>query len=300
MINSYWKDKKVLFIGDSITAKKEYPKVIEERLGIQAFYHCKNGAHIVAMVDGEKGLDGTYDEADTEDILRPLTKNDVADKDLIVFYGGYNNLLYGGHGGYRGKSCIPGKLGDLYHPDGTGEDTIAGIMQYAINRIYEELAKAGNTDCRILIVTVDCAGKNQWVNADGNSEFPANSGKSYKNFAVMQKVVAEANSLPCCDLFHTSGINKHTWCWFAAEPEELNLYYALHLLNEAGEVVSNEYTEYKHGESYYQKRDNKIVLEQYNEHAPYPYNRDQLHKSAAGYRRIGEVITGAIISAYGI
>lgn len=39
-MKSKWNNKKVLFIGDSITARKEYPKVIEEILGIQSFYHC--------------------------------------------------------------------------------------------------------------------------------------------------------------------------------------------------------------------------------------------------------------------
>lgn len=298
MINSCWKGKKVLFIGDSFTACGEYPKVVEEILGVEAFYHCKNGAHIVAMVDGEKGLYNTYnDETDKEGILRPLTADEVADKDLIVFYGGYNNLLYGG---YNGRSCAPGKLGDLYRCDGAGEDTIAGVMQYAINRIYEELVKADNLQCRILIVTVDCTGKNPWINSDGNCEFPPRSGKSYKNMAIVQKAVAERNSLPCCDLFHTSGINSQTWRYFGAEKDELNPYYSPYLLDKNGKVINREYVSYEHGESYYQIRDDKIVLEQYSGYAPYPYNCDQLHKSVAGYRRIGEAIAGAIISSYGI
>lgn len=293
MANGYWKDRKVLFIGDSITARREYPKAIENMLGIRSFYHCKDGAHIVAMVDGERGLDGVYD---SPELLRPLTADEVADKDLIVFYGGYNNLLYGG---YRMSSCDPGKPGDIYRPDGTGEDTIAGVMQYAINRIYEELAKANNTACRLMIVTVDWTGKNQWVNADGNSEFPPNSGRSYKNTAIIQKAVAERNALPCCDLFHTSGINPHTWCVFGAEAEARNEAFTPHLLDEKGNTVSDEYIVYAHQQAYYQLRDGKVVLEPYTGYVPYPYNRDQLHKSVAGYRRIGEVIAGSIIAAYG-
>ena len=53
------------------------------------------------------------------------------------------------------------------------------------------------------------------------------------------------------------------------------------------------------GESYYQIREGKVVLEKYEGAAPFPYIGDQLHKSPAGYRRIGEIIAGAIIAAYG-
>ena len=297
-MSNFWKNKNVLFIGDSITASKEYPKVIEESLGINVFYHCKSGADIVSMVDGERGLSGIYNElSDFEGILRPLTADSVRNMDLIVFFGGYNNILYGG---YNGNNCFPGNPGDLYNPDGTGQDTLAGIMQYAIERIYEELARAKNTTCRILIVTVDCAGKNKWINVDGCSEIEPNSGKSYKNYACVQKAVAEINLIPCCDLFHTSGINKHTWCCFGAESESFDPHYTMYPLNEAGEILSNEFIKYEHGKYYYQIRNNGVILEQYNEHVPYPYNRDQLHKSSAGYQRIGEVILGAIISAYGI
>ncbi len=296
-MGGYWKNKKVLFIGDSLTVRREYPKVIEEILGIKSFYHCKDGAHIVGMVDGERGLDGVYDDVTNDgSVLKPLDANEVADKDLIVLYGGYNNLLYGGYGG---RSCLPGKVGDLYRRDGSGEDTIAGVMQYAINRIYEELAKADNLTCRLLIVTVDCAGKNGWVNADGYSEFPPGSGKSFEYTANIQKAVAESNLLPCCDLFHSSGINRYTWCMFGAEASAFDARYSPYLLDENGVATSNEFVCYRRGHYYYQIRNGKVVLEQYNSNVPYPYNGDQLHKSSAGYRRIGEVIAGAIITAYG-
>ena len=39
-----WEGKKVLFIGDSLTARRMYPEVIKEILGIETYYHCKGGA----------------------------------------------------------------------------------------------------------------------------------------------------------------------------------------------------------------------------------------------------------------
>ena len=87
-----WEGRNVLFIGDSLTARRVYPEVIKEILGIETYYHCKGGAGLKGMVDGENGIDGQYDtETDAEGILRPLTPDEVADMDLIVLYGGYNN-----------------------------------------------------------------------------------------------------------------------------------------------------------------------------------------------------------------
>ena len=285
-----WQGKKVLFIGDSLTARRVYPEIIKEILGIETFYHCRGGRGIMAMVDGDRGLDGDYsDFSPTADLLLPLTADEVREMDLIVLYGGYNNV------GREG-----GQAGDLYALDGSGQKTIVGYMQYAINRIYEELEKADNIGCRLLIVTVDCPGKGMWTRLDGRTEWKPGTGKSYYEvIADAQCEVAAYNSLPVCDLFHTSGINPHTWNYFSFESSPRNEHYSPYLLDENGKPVDNTEIKYEKGKSYYQIRDGKVVLEQYNDIAPYPYNRDQLHKSPAGYRRIGEVIAGAIIKAYG-
>lgn len=285
----YWQGKKVLFIGDSITARRVYPEAIKDILGIETFYHCRGGRGILAMVDGDRGLQGDYsDFSPTADLLLPLTAEEVKGMDLVVLYGGYNNIGYD-----------RGQAGDLYAPDGSGQNTIAGFMQYAINRIYEKLEKADNIGCRLLVVTVDCPGKGMWINADGYTEYKPGTDKSFKTMAKVQRDVAAYNSLPVCDLFNTSGINRRTWNYFSFESTPRNEHYSPYLLDENGKPVDNTEIKYEKGKSYYQIRDGKVVLEQYNEPAPYPYNRDQLHKSPAGYRRIGEVIAGSIISAYG-
>lgn len=294
---NFWKGKKALFIGDSMTARGEYPQTVAQILGIQPFLHCKDGAHIVAMVDGELGLNTDYEAFDNpETLLRPLCAQDVRNMDLIILFGGYNNLLYGGYGG---RSCDIGIPGDCYQPDGTGQDTVAGVMQYAIERIYDELQKAGNSGCRLLIVTVDCTGRNQWIDADGTQEFPAGSGKSYEKIANIQKAVADWNALPCCDLFHHSGINRHTWHIFSASQDSSDPYYSPFLLDENGAIIDSTRIRYQKGTAYYQHRNGKVTAEIYTQEVPYPYNADQIHKSDLGYRRIGEVVAGAIIHAYG-
>ena len=172
-----WQGRKVLFIGDSLTAKRIYPEVVKDILGIETFYHCKGGASLKSMVDGDNGIGGDYDnETDASGVLRPLTASDVAGMDLVVLYGGYNN-----------RNLDIGEAGDLYRADGTGQKTIAGFMQYAINRIYEELYAANNMTCRLLVVTVDCAGRYPWVQVDGRGETTPGTGRTLEAMANVQK-----------------------------------------------------------------------------------------------------------------
>ena len=289
MQSGNWNGRKVLFIGDSLTARRVYPEVVKEILGIETFYHCKGGAGLKSMVDGDNGLGGDYDNVtDAAGVLLPLTPKDVAGMDLIVLFGGYNN---------RGIDI--GKVGDRFHADGTGDKTVAGLLQHAIDRIYENLQAADNMTCRLLIVTVDCSGRYPWVDADGYGESTPGTGRTLEAMANMQKAVAQYNAIPCCDLFHTSGINRYTWAVFGASPDVDNPAFSPYRLDPQGNPVSPERIRYQHGESYYQLRDGAVVLEKYEGMAPFPYIGDQLHKSTAGYRRIGEVIAGAIISAYG-
>lgn len=284
-----WKDRKVLFIGDSLTARQVYPEVIKEILGIETYYHCKGGAGLKGMVDGENGIDGHYDnETDASGILRPLTAEEAAGMDLIVLYGGYNN-----------RNIDIGQVGDVMNADGTGQKTIAGLMQHAIDRIYECLGAANNMTCRLLIVTVDCSGKYPWVDADGYGESTPDTGRTLEAMANMQKAVAAHNAIACCDLFHTSGINPYTWHIFGACPTVDNPNFSPYRLDETGTPISCERIRYEHGQMYYQLRGGKVVAEKYEGAAPYPYIGDQLHKSPAGYQRIGEVIAGSILAAYG-
>lgn len=290
-IRAYWKNKNVLFIGDSITAALKYQNKVKELLDINIFNHCKGGIGLTAMVDGDKGLGGDYDNETGSDgtELKPLSIEDVSGKDLIVFLGGYND-----------RGTEDGNVGDLYDPEGGEQNTIAGKMQYCINRIYEELEKANNLTCKLLIVTVDCAGKYPWIDADGYEEWPADSGRTMETLANTQKAVAEYNSLLCCDLWHNSGINKNTWNVFGSHNNSINEQYSPYELNAEGEPINQTRIKYVKGQSYYQWRDGKVVLEEYTGDSPYPYNGDQLHKSIPGYDRIGECMVGTIIKGYGI
>lgn len=284
-----WHSKKVLVIGDSITAAGKWQVKLNELLSMQVSTHAKGGVGTIAMVDGDKGLGGDYDnETSASGVLKPLTESDVSDKDLIIVLPAYND---------RGKA--DGDIGDCYKTDGTGDNTIAGIIQYSINRIYEELNKAGNLSCRIMYATPHCAGKYPYIDADGYTEYPSGTGRTMETLANTIIKVCNHNNIKVCDLWHNSGINKFTWNIFGASNSAENDKYSPYKLNSDGEVVNQNRIRYVNGQLYYQNRNGEIILEEYTGSAPFPYNGDQLHCSSNGYARIGECICGSIISNFG-
>lgn len=284
-----WKNKKVLAIGDSITAAQKWQKKLNEMLEMNVYTHAKGGVGTVAMVDGDKGLGGDYDnETSASGTLKPLSVDDVKDKDLIVVLPAYND---------RGKA--DGTVGDCYNPSGSGQNTIAGVVQYTINRIYEELTNAGNLKCKILYATPHCAGRYPYIDADGYDEYPSGTGRTMETLANTIVAVCNHNNIPVCDLWHNSGINKNTWNVFGSNSNPVNSQYSPYKLKSTGEPENTQRIRYTKGTSYYQVRNGEVKLEEYTGSAPYPYNADQLHCSEEGYARLGECIVGSVITHYG-
>lgn len=280
-----WYGKNALVIGDSITASGQWQKKLNEDLGMNVTTHAKGGIGIIAMVDGDKGLGGDYDnETNASGTIYPLNADKVKDKDLIVVLPAYNE-----------RAREYGQIGDLY----PSQTTIIGMIQYQINRIYEELTKANNLNCKVLIATPHCAGKYNYVDADGYDEYPSNSGRTMQTLSNKIKEIANYNNIPVCDLWNNSGINKFTWSIYGAQANAVNENYTKYELNAQGEVIGEAPLRYVKGKSYYQLRNGQVVLEEYTGVSPYPFNGDQLHCSTKGYARIGECIVGSIIKSYG-
>ena len=241
-----WYGKNALVIGDSLTAVGVWQKQLTAILGMNVKTHAKGGMGIIQCVDGEDGA-GEYDnETAASGTLYALNVDDVSDKDLIILFAGYNN---------RGMS--DGSVGDCFNPNDNNGKTIAGITQYAIDRIYEELSEAGNLNCRIVIITPHCVGKYGYIDVDGYNEYPKGSGQTLRTLAKTMEDVARFNSLPCLNLWENSGINRHTWSVFASNPTATNT-------NGSGSGT-------------------------------YPYNNDQLHLNKdVGYPYLGERIANWI------
>lgn len=73
-LNNSWYGKNVLVIGDSITAAQKWQKKLNTLLEMNVTTHAKGGVGTVAMVDGDKGLGGDYDnETSAGGVLKPLS-----------------------------------------------------------------------------------------------------------------------------------------------------------------------------------------------------------------------------------
>ena len=242
--NILW-NKNVLVIGDSLTAAGVWQLKLNELLGMNVSTHAKGGMGIVQCVDGENinndvAIDNNTNASET---LQPLSTADVQNKDLIIFFAGYNN---------RGKE--DGEANGIEYPTA---NTISGMMQHAINRIYQELENANNKTCKIAIITPHCVGKYSYIDADGYDEYPSGSGRNLRTLASAIERVAKYNSIPCLNLWENSGINRNTWSVFSASQTATNT-------DGSGP-------------------------------GPYHYNNDQVHlNSSVGYPYLGEKIANWI------
>lgn len=214
-----WRNKKVLCIGDSLTEAGYWTERLAHNLNCQVTTHCKGGFGMLGVIDGGESPVGT---------LGPLTAKLVGDKDLIIFFLGYNDR------GFR-----EGRIGDRYSSSQNNEQrTVAGMLQYCIDRMYKLLDETQNLDCPILIVTPHCVGKYQYIEVDGYHEYPENSGQTLQSMAKMMEKVAIQNNLPCCNLWESSGINRYTWDVFSNTPGEDEVHCSPKGYQRIGDVIT--------------------------------------------------------------
>ena len=183
--------RKFLVMGDSLSAANKWQKELEAR-GAAYTNHALGGAGIVQIVDGGSNSNGS---------LSALTAAEVTGKDAIIFFGGQNN-----------HKLAHGKVGDVYPAD----ETVAGCMQYAINRIYSLLAEADNLTCRVLVVTPYCFGASDY-NTDAFTMDGAGLAQTIED-------VANYNGIPVWNAYKNSGINPTTLAvWGAAGNDHVHL-----------------------------------------------------------------------------
>ena len=284
--------RRLLAIGDSITAAFKWQKRTGEVLGRDVRSHCKGGIGIVAMTDGD-GLGekpaGFNPDADDGHRIYRLDAQDVKDVDLVLLMGFYNERAR--------VISARGTAQDVY----PARDTFCGRLNYIVRRVREELAKAGNPHARIAMITPHRYGKYSWIDHDGYVD-------GEQMYSAVREV-ALANKLIFVDLMHNSGVDRTNWNEWQGGSTPLfagyltgdgtpntgvnkpfaSLAAAPDPAKNAGKRITVK------GERGSYSSDGKIWK---HTNAPAPWNADHLHLNPNGYRKIGEVVADEIIRRF--
>ena len=290
-LENRFKDKILLAIGDSVTEQNYWQNQVGEVLGMKVRTHAKGGIGIIQMVDGDDSGDAP-EEYDPDNFgasnIYKLNAKDVKDVSVIVIMGFYNER--------HRATTEHGEVSDMY----PGNNTYIGRLNYAIKRIYEELAKANNNTCRIVICSPHRFGKYPYSDVDAYSD-----GDTLFQYT---KVASDYNSLPCIDLMHNGGINKYNWNLFQSSSTDYNQKYipadglndatnkpfeSLELVPDASTntgfkvtvgIASNYKTYKSNGSSW--------VIDS----ARCPWIGDHLHLNEAGGKLLGNYIAAQLLS----
>lgn len=290
---SKWFGKRLLAIGASITTEfsweKKWPSKCADILGMNVRVHAKGGIGLIQMVDGDGSGDAPegYDpDSYGVNTIYRLNEADVADVDVIVLHGMYNER--------RIARENFGEDTDMYPI----QNTYMGRLQYAVSRIYEELEKAGNKNCKVVICSAHKYGKYPYVDLSAYDD-----GEPIRLGAEM---VAKYHSLYFIDLMNYGNFNKYNWSYFSASSSPYNANYlpadgALDGTNKpyasldvAPDASSNtgKYITVTGKDGCYKSDGTSWVWE----YTGAIWNGDQLHLNQDGYQRMAEYIAGQLMT----
>ena len=294
-IASKWYGKTLLAIGDSVTAGSQWAQRVGTLLGMSVRVHAKGGIGIITMVDGDGSGDAPedyYPNYGTGGKLYKLNDKDVVNVDVICIMGFYNER----HTAINNT----GNKDDMY----PSQNSFIGKLNYAIKRIYDELDKANNSKCKIVVISAHKFGR-----------YPYGVNSAYEDgdkLLEATKIAAEYNSLYFIDLMNGGGINRYNWKYFQSSSTNYNQRYipkdgvndatnkpfdskdefpdaATHkgyLVTLKGEETENSC--YESDGTQWNKCD-------YAKHGR-AWLGDQLHPNNAGYEKIGDVIAGHLLN----
>ena len=286
---SKYKGKRLLAIGDSVTDQNFWQKRVGELLGMSVRNHCKGGIGILQMVDGDESGDAPSgydpDNFGTDKIYKLNTK-DVDNVDVIIIMGFYNERKL--------ATSTPGIKTDMYPTN----DTFIGRLNYAIKRIFEELQKANNNNCRVVVCSPHKYGKYPYIDKTANED-----GEDIYN-AI--KISSDYNSVPCIDLMHNGGINQYNWNLCQKSNSAINSnYIPADGINDGTNKPFNSQADFPPAS---ENKGKQVTSKEYNgsftsdgvkwnfDWEPYCWLGDQLHLSQFGGYMLGNYIAAQLLT----
>ena len=293
-VASKWYGKTLLAIGDSVTAGAEWAQRVGKLLGMSVRMHAKGAIGAIQMVDGDGSGDApdNYDpNYGTSGTLYKLNSKDVENVDVICIMGFYNER----HNAINNA----GNKNDMY----PSQNSFIGRLNYAIKRIYEELDKANNSKCKIVVISAHKYG-----------HYPYGVDSAYEDgdkFLEATKIVAEYNSLYFIDLMNGGGINKYNWKYFQNSSTNYNQrYIPKDGINDATNKPFDSKDEFPDASTHkgylvtlkgeeeelscYESDGKQWNKCDYTKHGR-AWIGDQLHPNKNGYERIGDFIAGHLL-----
>lgn len=186
---SKWYGKKILCIGDSLTAANSWQAKLRSLTGAIVTTHAKGGIGLITMVDGDSSG------------FPALSVTDVKNQDLIIILAGVND--------FRKARDNNGKRGDMY----PAQNTWKGICNYAIEKIFNLLSSANNDGCKVVFASCHCFGENQYMEGE--------TGYSVGDAILEGFYEAQYQyRIPIINCLYNAGIGKQNWSVFCSSESD--------------------------------------------------------------------------------
>lgn len=187
LTTTWYLDKKIAVLGDSITELEQWQPYLESQLGA-TLVNCGVGGSRVANYPADERTDYMCGDTRINDI--------PTDSDVILVFGGHNDFS---------ASCPVGEISQWWTLGDEHESEFIPAYSLMLKKLIERFPNAQ-------IITMTCVGgRTSEAESNQDGQFYLN-GKCMTDYSKMIKEVSEYYGIPCIDVGGESGINtlNHT------------------------------------------------------------------------------------------